>query len=124
MKILITTILILLISCSSNDSNPGNIKETGNLALTIQMQDLSPIEINLHGAFDEVFHGYEMSMHVSSTNAENVEYIWFLDGEKLYVGDSYILSLDVEKGFHQLTILGFTEDNFRGGSVSHIFLVK
>jgi hypothetical protein len=120
MKKILIVLLILFLHCGKNNSTP--IVEAEYINDTTE--DFTPIHIILVGVFDEIYKGFEMNLHVTSSNADNVIYHWYLDGNKIHTGKRYTTNENLEIGFHRITVMAYTKSGNRCGSASRVFKVN
>jgi hypothetical protein len=102
-----------------NINQPG-----GDISIEIDPDMAEPIEVMLSGQLAELLEGNTMTVTASvPPDVENVDYVWFVNGEMKGTGATITVGSDLTAGFYRLDVTATTSAGLRSGSTKHDFTV-
>jgi hypothetical protein len=94
------------------------------IIVNITPNESDAISVTLNGQLAEIPPGGSMTLSASASGtAENVVYVWYLNGEAKETGSAYTLGSDLPLGIYRLDVTAFSTDGKEAGSATHTFEV-
>jgi hypothetical protein len=94
------------------------------IVVNITPNESDAISVTLDGQLTEISPGGSMTLSASASGtAENVVYVWYLNGEAKETGSVYTVGSDLPLGTYRLDVTAFSTDGKEAGSATHTFSV-
>jgi hypothetical protein len=99
-------------------------KPGGDLSISLSLEMDDPLTVNLSGQQPEITEGDTMTVSASIVeDVGNVVFIWYINGESKFTGETYSFGSYLPAGFYRLDVTAFTADGTRAGSEVHNFSI-
>jgi hypothetical protein len=92
---------------------------TGTLQVNVTPAMADPLLVGINGASATKPANQAMSLAASVSNyADNVSYVWYVNGDSVATGASYSFAGTWAQGYYRIDVTAFTADGKRAGSAS------
>lgn len=92
---------------------------TGNMDISITPDMNDPLDVTITGEAETKPENLTMELTVSTSNYnDNVIYVWYINGDSVGTGDTFILDETYAQGYYRIDATGYTVDGKRAGSDS------